>query len=63
MYFMLICCVYLYNNLKQIEIMQIGQKLNYFGKSVEVLEFNKTHVVIKFENGNKLCTTKTAFNR
>lgn len=43
--------------------MQIGQKVNYFGKNAEVLEFNRTHVLIKFENGNKLCTTKTAFNR
>jgi hypothetical protein len=43
--------------------MQIGQKVNYFGKNAEVLEFNRTHVLIKFENGSKLCTTKTAFNR
>jgi hypothetical protein len=43
--------------------MKIRITVNYFGKQAEVLEFNKTHVLIKFENGNKLCTTKTAFNR
>jgi len=43
--------------------MKIGDRVNYFGKEAEVLEFNKTHVLIKFINGSKLCTTKTAFNR
>jgi hypothetical protein len=43
--------------------MTIGQQVNYFGKIAEVLEFNRTHVLIKFKNGSKLCTTKTAFNR
>ena len=43
--------------------MKIGITVNYFGKQAEVLEFNKTHVLIKFKNGTKLCTTKTAFNR
>jgi len=43
--------------------MKIGDIVNYFGKEAEVLQFDKTHVVIKFKNGTKLCTTKTAFNR
>ena len=42
--------------------MKIGDKLNYFGKSVEVVEFNRTHVLVKFENGAKLCTTKLYFH-
>lgn len=43
--------------------MKIGDTVNYFGKEAEVLLFDKTHVVIKFKNGTKLCTTKTAFDR
>jgi hypothetical protein len=43
--------------------MKTGDIVNYFGKEAEVLEFNKTHVLIKFKNGTKLCTTKTAFDR
>jgi len=43
--------------------MKIGQKLNYFGKSVEVVEFNHTHVLVKFKNNAKLCTLKTTFNK
>jgi hypothetical protein len=43
--------------------MNIGDIVNYFGKEAEVIQFDKTHVVIKFKNGTKLCTTKTAFNR
>jgi len=41
--------------------MKVGEKLNYFGKSVEVVEFNNTHCVIKFENGTKICTNKNTF--
>ena len=43
--------------------MQINQKLNYFGQTVEVVEFNRTHVLVKFENGIKLCTTKLCFSK
>ena len=43
--------------------MNVGDIVNYFGKSAEVVEFNKTHVLIKFKDGSKLCTTKTALNR
>lgn len=41
--------------------MKIGDKLNYYGKTVEVVEFNYTHCVVKFENGTKLCTNKNTF--
>jgi hypothetical protein len=41
--------------------MKIGDKLNYFGKTVEVVEFNSTHCVIKFEDGTKICTNKNTF--
>lgn len=41
--------------------MKIGDKLNYFGKDVEVVEFNKTHVLIKFESGSKICTNRLIF--
>lgn len=43
--------------------MQIGDIVNYFGKQAEVVLFDRTHVVIKFEDGSKLCTTRTAFDR
>ncbi len=43
--------------------MKTGDTVNYFGKEAEVVQFDKTHVVIKFKNGTKLCTTKTAFDR
>ena len=43
--------------------MKIRDTVNYFGKEAQVLEFNKTYVLIKFKNNSKLCTTKTAFNR
>jgi hypothetical protein len=36
--------------------MVVGQKLNYFDQEVEVVEFDKTHVVIKFKSGSLLCT-------
>jgi hypothetical protein len=38
--------------------MKIGDKLNYFGKDVEVVDLNKTHVVIRFESGSKICTNR-----
>jgi hypothetical protein len=43
--------------------MKIGDIVNYFGKQAEVVLFDRTHVVIKFEDGSKLCTTRTAFDR
>ena len=43
--------------------MKIGDTVNYFGKEAEVVLFNTSHVVIKFKDGSRLCTTKTAFNR
>lgn len=43
--------------------MKIGQKLNYFGKTVEVVEFNQTHVLIQFESGTKICTNKNTFSK
>lgn len=43
--------------------MIIGQKLNYFGKDVEVVEFNRTHVLIKFEDNTKICTLKSTFDK
>ena len=43
--------------------MVIGQKLNYFGKEVEVVEFNSTHVLIKFKSGLKIATPKTTFDK
>ena len=43
--------------------MKTGDIVNYFGKIAEVVLFDRTHVVIKFNNGSKICTTKTAFNR
>jgi hypothetical protein len=42
--------------------MKIGDILNYFGESVEVVEFNDTHVLVKFENGTKICTLKSTFD-
>jgi len=32
------------------------QNLNYFGQEVEVVEFDKTHVVIRLKSGSLLCT-------
>lgn len=43
--------------------MKTGQMLNYFGKDVEVIEFNRTHVLVKFENGTKLCTLRSTFDK
>ena len=43
--------------------MQIGDKLKYLGKEAEVVDKNLTHVLIKFVDGSKLCTTKTTFDK
>lgn len=41
--------------------MKIGDIVNYFGKDVEVVDVDKTHVLIKFESGTKICTNKLYF--
>lgn len=41
--------------------MKIGDKLNYYGKNVVVINLNLTHCVVEFENGTKLCTNKNTF--
>ena len=38
-----------------------GNILNYFGSNAEVVESNKTHVLIMFDNGIKICTNKQTF--
>jgi hypothetical protein len=43
--------------------MKIGDKLNYFGKIVEVVDKNLTHVLIKFEDGTKIATNKNTFSK
>jgi hypothetical protein len=43
--------------------MKIGDTVNYFGKQAKVVLFDRTHAVIQFENGSKLCTNKTGINR
>jgi hypothetical protein len=43
--------------------MKIGDKLNYFGKIVEVVDKNITHVLIKFESGIKIATNKNTFSK
>lgn len=43
--------------------MKKGQKLNYFGKTVELVDLNNTHVLIKFESGTKICTNKNTFTK
>jgi hypothetical protein len=43
--------------------MKKGDILNYFGKTVEVVDLNATHVLIKFENGIKICTNKNTFSK
>ena len=43
--------------------MKIGDKLNYFGKSVEVVKFDSTHVVVKLESGSLFCTNRNTFTK
>ena len=43
--------------------MRIGDKLNYYGKDCEVVDFNKTHVLIKLESGSKFCVNKFSFDK
>ena len=38
-----------------------GNKLNYFGLDVEVVESNNSHVLIMFDTGVKICTNKRTF--
>ena len=41
--------------------MHIGDKLNYFGQMVEVVDSNDKYVLIMFESGTKICTPKSTF--
>ncbi len=41
--------------------MKVVDKLKYFGTDCEVIDFNKTHVLIKFESGTKICTNRFSF--
>ena len=41
--------------------MKIGDTVNYFGKDVKIVDIDKTHVLIQFENGTKICTNKNTF--
>jgi hypothetical protein len=43
--------------------MKTGDKLNYFGKECKVIDFDKTHVLIQFESGTKICTPKSTFEK
>lgn len=43
--------------------MQKGDNLSYFVKPVTVLAFDKTHCVVEFENGTKLCTNRNTFDK
>jgi hypothetical protein len=36
----------------------IGQKTTYYGKNVTVIDKNSSHVLIQFESGSKLCTSR-----
>lgn len=38
--------------------MEIGDKITYYGSKVTVLDQNKTHVLIEFENKSKYCVKK-----
>jgi hypothetical protein len=39
------------------------KELLYFGKPVKVLAEDKTHYLIQFENGIKICTNKNTFKK
>lgn len=41
----------------------IGRKLIYCGQKVTVLAEDKTHVLIQFDDGGKICTNKNTFNK
>ncbi len=43
-------------------MIKIGDTLNYFGKAVEVVDFDKTHVLIRFTDGTMICTNKSLFD-
>ena len=40
-----------------------GNKLNYFGKTVEVVDSNDEYVLILFKSGVKICTPKITFSK
>jgi hypothetical protein len=41
--------------------MQIGDKVKYCKAEATIIEMDKTHVVVQFENGSKICTNKLTF--
>ena len=43
-------------------MVSLFQEVVYYGKKAIVLDVDKTHCVIQFENGTKLCTSITTFN-
>ena len=43
--------------------MKIGNKLNYFGKDCEVVDFDRTHVLVRFASGLQLCTPRSTFDK
>lgn len=38
--------------------MEIGDKITYYGSKATVLEQNRTHVLLQFESGSKICVKK-----
>jgi len=40
-----------------------GNKINYFGKTVEVVDSNDKYVLILFDSGTKICTNKLSFSK
>jgi len=45
----------------ELEMFNKGDKLNYFGKTVEVVNSNDKYVLIVFNTGTKICTPKILF--
>ena len=41
----------------------INKELIYFGQNVTVLTEDKTHVLILFKEGYKICTNKNTFSK
>ena len=40
-----------------------GKKLNYFGRVCELIESKGKYVLIRFNDGTKICTPKSTFLR
>lgn len=43
--------------------MKIGDTISFFGKEAKVVEFNRTHFLIQFESGIKICTNRLIFKK